>query len=72
VSLAKPGAVVLMHDGGGKRANTIAALPQIITKLRALGYRFVTLDEMFGSKPAAAAPKTAPKTAPKVAPKAKS
>lgn len=41
---ARPGAVVLMHDGGGNRAHTIAALPTIIAKLRAQGYVFVTLD----------------------------
>jgi peptidoglycan/xylan/chitin deacetylase (PgdA/CDA1 family) len=41
---AKPGAVVLMHDGGGDRSHTIAALPGIIQKLKAKGYVFVTLD----------------------------
>ena len=45
---ARPGAVILMHDGGGDRSNTLAALPTIITKLRAQGYSFDTLDEMFG------------------------
>ena len=44
---ARPGAVVLMHDGGGDRSNTLAALPTIITKLLAAGYRFETLDQMF-------------------------
>ena len=48
LSGAHPGAVVLMHDGGGDRSNTVAALPTIITKLLAAGYRFETLDQMFG------------------------
>jgi peptidoglycan-N-acetylglucosamine deacetylase len=42
----RPGAVVLMHDGGGDRSHTIAALPTIIEKLKALGYQFVTLDAL--------------------------
>jgi peptidoglycan/xylan/chitin deacetylase (PgdA/CDA1 family) len=34
--------VVGLHDGGGTRANTVAALPAIIDGLRARGYEFVT------------------------------
>lgn len=41
-----PGTIVLMHDGGGDRSKTIAALPQIIETLQAEGYRFVTVQEM--------------------------
>jgi chitin deacetylase len=44
VTQARPGAVVLMHEGGGDRSHTIAALPVIIAKLKAMGYVFVTLD----------------------------
>lgn len=36
-----PGAVVLMHDGGGDRSQTVAALPEIIDGLVELGYTFV-------------------------------
>lgn len=43
---AKPGAVILMHDGGGDRSETIAALPRVIQNLRDKGYRFVTLDQL--------------------------
>lgn len=43
-----PGAIVLMHDGGGDRRNTVAALPSLITGLRARGYRFVTVPELLG------------------------
>jgi peptidoglycan-N-acetylglucosamine deacetylase len=42
----RPGAVVLMHDGGGDRTNTVKALPTIIKKLREQGYTFVNLDEL--------------------------
>jgi peptidoglycan/xylan/chitin deacetylase (PgdA/CDA1 family) len=47
VQAARPGAVVLLHDGGGDRTSTIAALPEIIRILKEQGYRFVTLDELF-------------------------
>ncbi len=43
---AKPGAIVLMHDGGGNRSRTVQALPQIIDGLKAQGYRFVTIPEL--------------------------
>lgn len=42
------GQVVLLHDGGGDRAQTEEALPQIIHELRARGYRFVTVSELAG------------------------
>jgi hypothetical protein len=38
----KPGSVILLHDGGGVRSNTVAALPGLITQLRAAGYNFRT------------------------------
>jgi cellulose synthase/poly-beta-1,6-N-acetylglucosamine synthase-like glycosyltransferase/peptidoglycan/xylan/chitin deacetylase (PgdA/CDA1 family) len=37
------GAVIMFHDGGGNRAQTVAALPAIIMRLRAEGYRFTTV-----------------------------
>lgn len=46
VQAAFPGAVVLMHDGGGNRTNTVLALPKIIQSLRERGYTFVTLDQL--------------------------
>lgn len=42
----RPGYVVLMHDGGGDRSGTVAALPVIIDRLRAKGYDFVTMSEL--------------------------
>jgi cellulose synthase/poly-beta-1,6-N-acetylglucosamine synthase-like glycosyltransferase/peptidoglycan/xylan/chitin deacetylase (PgdA/CDA1 family)/spore germination protein YaaH len=42
------GQVVLLHDGGGDRSQTVQALPEIIHQLRARGYRFVTVSELAG------------------------
>jgi peptidoglycan-N-acetylglucosamine deacetylase len=46
VSGATPGGIVLMHDGGGSHVNTAKAVPIIIAKLRAQGYKFVTVPEL--------------------------
>ncbi|WP_341527753.1 polysaccharide deacetylase family protein [Nostoc sp. UHCC 0302] len=43
---AKPGSIVLMHDGGGDRQRTVQALPEIINGLKQQGYRFVTVPEL--------------------------
>jgi peptidoglycan/xylan/chitin deacetylase (PgdA/CDA1 family) len=48
---AKPGAIMLMHDGGGNRSQTVAALPEIIKQLRARGYRLVTVPELLMHDP---------------------
>lgn len=45
VRSAYPGVVILMHDGGGNREQTVQALPKIIKEYKKAGYRFVTLDE---------------------------
>ena len=45
VRYAYPGVVILMHDGGGNREQTVKALPKIIKAYKKAGYRFVTLDE---------------------------
>jgi peptidoglycan-N-acetylglucosamine deacetylase len=46
VSGATPGGIVLRHDGGGSHVNTAKATPIIIAKLRAQGYKFVTIPEL--------------------------
>lgn len=43
---AKPGGIVLMHDGGGNRSQTVQALPEIISRFRKQGYSFVTVPEL--------------------------
>ncbi len=50
VGAAGPGSIVLMHDGGGNRSGTLAALPAIIDTLRARGYRFATVTELLGRR----------------------
>lgn len=42
-SRLRPGAVVLLHDGGGNRDQTVAALDTIIARTHAVGYRFGTI-----------------------------
>ena len=42
------GNVVLLHDGGGDRSQTVAALPRIISALKEKGYRFATVSELLG------------------------
>ncbi len=46
----RPGSIVLMHDGGGDRSGTLAALPGIIDTLRARGYRFATVTQLLGGR----------------------
>ncbi len=40
------GNVILLHDGGGDRTQTVAALPQIIDALRAQGYQLVSVSDL--------------------------
>lgn len=42
--------VVLLHDGGGNRAQTVLALPRIIERLEADGYRLVPASTLAGLK----------------------
>jgi peptidoglycan/xylan/chitin deacetylase (PgdA/CDA1 family) len=48
---AKPGAIVLMHDGGGNRSETIAALPAIVRGLRKRGLNPVTVPRLLRDDP---------------------
>jgi peptidoglycan/xylan/chitin deacetylase (PgdA/CDA1 family) len=45
---AHNGAIVIQHDGGGDRSETLAALPREIDALRSRGYGFVTVTELLG------------------------
>jgi len=42
------GSIILMHDGGGDRSATVAALPKLIEALRAHGYQIVPIYELIG------------------------
>jgi len=44
----RPGSIIVSHDGGGPRGQTLAAYPLIIRALRARGYRFLTVPELLG------------------------
>lgn len=46
----KPGDVILFHDGGGNRTQTIKALEEIIPTLKKQGYTFVTVSELIERK----------------------
>ncbi|MGI8623725.1 MAG: polysaccharide deacetylase family protein [Solirubrobacteraceae bacterium] len=43
---AHPGAIVLLHDAGGTRTQTVQALPIIIRRLRKAHYRLVTIPRL--------------------------
>ncbi|GAA0936860.1 polysaccharide deacetylase family protein [Nonomuraea longicatena] len=42
----RPGSIILLHDGGGDRSQTVAALPALIEGLFERDYRFVLVDEL--------------------------
>ena len=48
------GGVVLLHDGGGDRSQTVEAVDRLITKLKADGYRFTTVSDLVGLPPGSA------------------
>ncbi|MDQ6744712.1 MAG: polysaccharide deacetylase family protein [Actinomycetota bacterium] len=47
----RPGAIVLLHDAGGTRSETAAALPKIIRALHARGYKLVTVPRLLLDNP---------------------
>ncbi len=50
IANAHNGAIVVQHDGGGDRSQTLAALPREIATLRSRGYQFVTLTQLLGQR----------------------
>lgn len=56
-TLADPdGQIVLLHDGGGDRSQTVAALPAILEGLRARGLQIVPVSQAIGEPPASSMP----------------
>jgi peptidoglycan/xylan/chitin deacetylase (PgdA/CDA1 family)/glycosyltransferase involved in cell wall biosynthesis len=55
------GAVVLMHDGGGDRSQTVAALDRLLPDLTKKGFRFTTVSQGLGTPPSEVAAPTASK-----------
>jgi cellulose synthase/poly-beta-1,6-N-acetylglucosamine synthase-like glycosyltransferase/peptidoglycan/xylan/chitin deacetylase (PgdA/CDA1 family) len=51
------GSIILMHDGGGDRSATVAALPVLIDTLRAHGYTIVPVSELMGKTTAEVMPR---------------
>jgi cellulose synthase/poly-beta-1,6-N-acetylglucosamine synthase-like glycosyltransferase/peptidoglycan/xylan/chitin deacetylase (PgdA/CDA1 family) len=47
-ALTNEGNIVLLHDAGGNREATVAALPEIITTLQAEGFKFTSAAELLG------------------------
>ncbi|MCL2679863.1 MAG: polysaccharide deacetylase family protein [Coriobacteriia bacterium] len=44
---AAPGSIILLHDGGGDRSQTVQAVALIVNVLQAEGFEFVTVEEMY-------------------------
>jgi cellulose synthase/poly-beta-1,6-N-acetylglucosamine synthase-like glycosyltransferase/peptidoglycan/xylan/chitin deacetylase (PgdA/CDA1 family) len=57
------GAVVMMHDAGGDRTQTVRALDTLLTRLSAQGYRFTTLSQALRLPPADVGASTVDKVA---------
>ncbi|MFN8091811.1 MAG: glycosyltransferase [Vicinamibacteria bacterium] len=55
------GNVVLLHDGGGDRSTTVAALPAIVDGLRKEGFALVPVAELIGQTRAATMPVLSPR-----------
>ncbi len=55
VAKARPGSILIFHDGfdarGGDRSATVDAVRLVIARLRAGGYRFTTVDRLLGVNP---------------------
>ena len=44
----RTGGIIMLHDGGGNRSQTVTAVPQLIARLKARGFRFVTVSQLAG------------------------
>jgi peptidoglycan/xylan/chitin deacetylase (PgdA/CDA1 family) len=60
VSRVHGGSIVLMHDAGGDRSQTVAAVPLIVRALRRRGFRFATVPRMMLAAPPAGRQKLPP------------
>ena len=47
----RPGSIILLHDGGGNRQKTVAALPRILAEIERQGYRAVTVTQLLNHAP---------------------
>lgn len=60
----RPGSIILLHDGGGRRGVTARALPRIVAGLRARGLEAVLVSELLERDPPPSAPPV-PRRAPR-------
>lgn len=51
IQSAGPGNIILMHDGGGDRSQTVEGLRQALPKLKEQGYSFITVQELLEKYP---------------------
>ena len=71
------GSIILMHDGGGDEATTLAALPRILRGIKKRGFEAVTIPDLFklelkpGAMPKPPDPTPLPKPKPEPKPKPK-
>ncbi len=45
------GNMILLHDSGGDRSETVEAIPKIMEALRGRGFQFVTISDLLGRHP---------------------
>jgi peptidoglycan/xylan/chitin deacetylase (PgdA/CDA1 family) len=62
INQAQPGSIILMHDGGGDRTATSAALPMMIKGLKKKGFKMVTVPQLLLDNPPAAEQNTVDRT----------
>ncbi len=55
------GSIILLHDGGGDRSATVAALPVLIEALQSRGYEIVPVSELVGKTRAEVMPPLTPR-----------
>jgi peptidoglycan/xylan/chitin deacetylase (PgdA/CDA1 family) len=68
VKAVQPGAILLFHDGGNKRAKSLEIVESVIRAAKQQGYEFVTVGQLLQTRPSAAGTAVATPAAP--APKA--
>jgi cellulose synthase/poly-beta-1,6-N-acetylglucosamine synthase-like glycosyltransferase/peptidoglycan/xylan/chitin deacetylase (PgdA/CDA1 family) len=52
----RSGGIIMLHDGGGDRSQTVTALRGLIAQLRARGFHFVTVSQLAGLSPSVTEP----------------
>ena len=53
------GGIIMLHDGGGDRSQTVKAVPLLVAQLRARGFRLVSVSQLAGLSPELTHPATA-------------